>query len=299
MSREFWRHNISCGPSRGSGGAAVRRKALYLGANPPGTVSLGLDDEVRAIRQELRSARYRCFDLVAYWTSEASDLIRELRESMPTIVHLSGHACKAGGRAGAAGTPYRDVGVDHASGIAGGGGLVLHERDGSVHVVPYDVVKKMFELAGSSVRLVVLTACNTEPLASLLLEHVDCVIGIDGPISDRAALEFSRGLYAALGDGAAVAHAFEAGCLAIQCAGLPEVGRPTLKVRPGVDARHVVLAVVPRRRAPRGRRPPWSVARRPDAPGAPRGSRTARRRGKLEGARIASSALQRTRGRSP
>jgi hypothetical protein len=275
------------------------RKALYLGANPPGTVSLGLDDEVRAIKQELRSARYRCFDLVAYWASEASDLIRELRASMPTIVHLSGHACKAGGHGGAAGTPCRDVGVDHASGIAGGGGLVLHARDGSVHVVSYALVKKIFELAGSSARLVVLTACNTEPLASLLLEHIDCVIGIDGPISDRAALEFSKGLYAALGDGAAVAQAFEAGCLAIQCAGLPELARPMLKVRAGVDARHVVLAAIPRQRKPRTRRSPGPVARRPGKRPAPRGSRTAQRRGKLEDRRIARSALHARRGRSP
>lgn len=275
----------------------MRRKVLYLGANPPGTVNLGLDDEVRAIRQELRSARYRCFDLVAYWTSEASDLIRELRESMPTIVHLSGHACKAGPVA-ATGPAYRDAVVDHASGIAGVGGLVLHARDGSPHVVRYDLVKKIFELAGSSARLVVLTACNTEPLASLLLEHVDCVIGIDGPISDRAALEFSRGLYAALGDGAAVAQAFEAGCVAIQCAGLPEAGRPTLKVRDGVDARHTVLAVIPRRSKPRAR-PPGPVARRPDQHASPRGSRTARRRSKLEGSRSTSSGLPRKRDRSP
>jgi hypothetical protein len=274
----------------------VKRKALYLGANPPGTVSLGLDEEVRAIEQELRSARYRCFDLRASWASEANDLVRELRESMPTIVHLSGHACKAGGLAGAPRTAYRDVLVDHASDIAGGGGLVLQARDGSVRVVSYASVNKIFELAGSSVTLVVLTACSTEPLASLLLEHVDCAIGIDGPISDRAALEFSKGLYAALGDGATVAQAFEAGCLAIQWAGLPEVGRPMLKVRAGVDARHVVLAVIPRRRPPR---PPRPVARRPGKHPAPRGSGTTRRRSKLEGLRIASSALQRKRGRSP
>jgi len=274
---------------------AVRRKVLYLGANPPGTVNLGLDDEVRAIRQELRSARYRCFDLVAYWTSEASDLIRELRESMPTIVHLSGHACKAGGHAGAPRTAYRDVLVDHAPDIAGGGGLVLQARDGSPRVVPYDVVKKIFQLAGSSVKLVVLTACNTEPLASMLLEHVDCAIGIDGPISDRAALEFSKGLYAALGDGAAVEQAFHAGCLAILCEDLPEAERPTLKVRDGVDARHVVLAAIPRRRPPRGRRPPGPVARRSSKHPAPRGSR----RSPLDGPRIASRALQRTRVRRP
>jgi hypothetical protein len=242
----------------------VKRKALYLGANPPGTVSLGLDEEVRAILQELRSARYRCFDLVARWTSEANDLVRELRESSPAIVHLSGHACKPGGGAAVPGTAYRDVRIDHIhahTGLECEGGLVLHARDGSVHVVSYDVVKEIFELAGSSVKLVVLTACNTEPLASKLLDHVDCVIGIDGPIGDRAALEFSKGLYAALGDGAAIDQAVQSGRLAIRCAGLPDADRPVLKVREGIDASRVVLAVIPRRRKPRTRRTTVSRAR--------------------------------------
>jgi hypothetical protein len=254
MFREFQRHDVPPGGQ----GTAMKRRALYLGANPPGTVSLGLDEEVRAILQELRSARYRCFDLVARWPSEASDLVRELREASPAIVHLSGHACKPGGCAGEPGAAYRDVKVDvkvdRTSALEGGGGLALHARDGSVHVVSYDLVREIFELAGSSVKLVVLTACNTEPLASLLLEHVDCAVGIDGPIGDRAALEFSKGLYAALGDGAAVDQAFLAGRLAIRCAGLPDAERPTLKVRDGVDASRVVLAVIPRRRKPRARR---------------------------------------------
>ncbi len=126
----------------------MRRRVLYLGANPPGTVSLGLDEEVRAILLELRSARHRCFDLVARWTSEAGDLVRELRESTPAIVHLSGHACKAGRRGMAPGIVHRDVRVDPATEIEGGGGLVLHAGDGSVHVVPYALVKQIFELAG-------------------------------------------------------------------------------------------------------------------------------------------------------
>jgi CHAT domain-containing protein len=260
----------------------MKRKALYLGANPPGTVSLGLDEEVRAILGELRSARYRCFDLVARWPGEASDLVRELREASPAIVHLSGHACKPGGRAGEPGTAYRDVQIDvldRTSGIEGEGGLVLHARDGSLHVVSYALVQQIFELAGSSVKLVILTACNTATLASLLIAHVDCAIGIDGPIGDRAALEFSKGLYAALGDGAAVDQAFLAGRLAIRCAGLPDADRPTLEVRDGVDASRVVLAVIPRRRKPRTRRTTVSRARsRRDRRATARRHRARRRR---------------------
>src|SRR5690349_17022495 len=136
MSREFWRQVVSGGSDGPDepGGAAVSRKVLYLGANPPGTVSLGLDEEVRAIEQEFRAARYRCFDLRASWASEANDLVRELRESMPTIVHLSGHACKLGGRGKAPQAAHRDVLVDHTSDLSGGGGLVLQARDGSPRV---------------------------------------------------------------------------------------------------------------------------------------------------------------------
>lgn len=282
----------------------MKRRALYLGANPPGTVSLGLDEEVREILQELRSARYRCFDLVARWPSEASDLVRELRDASPAIVHLSGHACKPGGSAGEPGTAYRDVKVDRTSALEGGGGLVLHARDGSVHVVSYDIVRQIFELAGSSVKLVVLTACNTEPLASLLLQHVDCAIGIDGPIGDRAALEFSKGLYAALGDGAAVDQAFLAGRLAIRCAGLPDAERPTLRVRDGVDASRVVLAVIPRRRKPRARRTAVIRARsRRDRRASARRHRARRRRWRrrargLRRARLARRSGGRARARA-
>ena len=106
----------------------MKRKVLYLGATPPG-MTLGLDQEVRAIRQELRSAQYR-FELVPCWVSEASDLVRELRESTPAIVHLGGHAC--------------------APSIESEGGLVLHARDGALHILSYSLVKKIFELAGSS-----------------------------------------------------------------------------------------------------------------------------------------------------
>jgi hypothetical protein len=255
------------------------RKALYFAANPPGTPSLDLEDEWRAIKLELRGARYRCFELVPCWASAASDLIGELREYKPAIVQLSGHACKAGGRVMDHDRAYRDVLVDNASDAEGGGGLVLHARNGAVHVASYLLIRDIFELAGSSVKLVVLTACGTEPLASMLIPHVDCAIGMDGPISDHAALEFSRGLYAALGDGASVEQAFQAGCLAIRCAGLPDAGRPKLRVRDGVDASHVVLAVIRRRRRSRSRRQPGPAPRRPSKRGARRGTRRTHRRG--------------------
>lgn len=269
--------------------ARLARKVLYLGANPPGTAPLWLHDEVRAIKQELRGARHRCFELVACWATEADDLVRELRESTPLIAHLSGHGCKTGGDPSVEyGGATRDVVVDGAH-AACEGGLVLHARDATVHVVPYELVRKIFELAASSVKLVVLTACATEPLAQLLRAHVDCVVGMEGPITDDIAVKFSRGLYAAIGDGASVEQAFLAGCVAIQCAGLPGADRPKLMVRDGVDPSRVVLAGTPREhtgRPPRSGLLPSRPRKRGVLRAAPRrGGRLGGRRQGVSGSR--------------
>ena len=269
----------------------VRDKVLYLGANPPGTTPLWLHDEVRAVKQELRGARHRCLELVHCWATEADDLVRELRESTPLIAHLGGHGCKTGGGRSFVehGAASRDVVVDGTVDPAhedGGGALVFDARDGRPHVVSYELVRKIFELAGASVKLVVLTACATEPLARLLLAHVDCVIGMDGPITDDVAAKFSRGLYAAIGDGASVEQAFLAGCVAIQCAGLPGADRPRLMVRDGVDASGIVLAGTPREHTGGPSRPGLLPSRRGKR-GVQRG--VPRRGGKLGGRRQGAS----------
>jgi hypothetical protein len=237
-----------------------------------------LHDEVRAVKQELRGARHRCLELVHCWAAEADDLVRELRESAPLIAHLGGHGCNTGG--GRA--------VDPADGD-GGGALVFDARDGRPHLVSYELVRKIFELAGASVKLVVLTACATEPLARLLLAHVDCVIGMDGPITDDVAAKFARGLYAAIGDGASVEQAFLAGCVAIQCAGLPGADRPKLMVRDGVDASGIVLAGTPREHTGGPSRPGLLPSRRGKR-GVQRG--VPRRGGKLGGRRPGAAGLR-------
>src|SRR5262245_3342666 len=257
----------------------VHDNVLYLGANPPGTTPLWLHDEVRAIKQELRGARHRCLELVNSWAAEADDLVRELRESTPLIAHIGGHGCKTGGGSL----------VEHGTHADGGGALVFDARDGSPHVVAYELVRQIFELAGSSVKLVVLTACATEPLARLLLAHVDCVIGMDGPITDDVAVKFSRGLYAAISDGASVEQAFLAGCVAIQCAGLSGADRPRLMVRDGVDASGIVLAGTPREHTGGSPRPGLFPSRRGKR-GVQRGA--PRRGGKLWGRRSGVSALR-------
>src|SRR5215467_11472965 len=65
---------------------------LFLAANPRDTGRLALDREARSIHVELKRSGYRDrFDFVTRWAAEPLDLLRELRELKPTIVHFSGH----------------------------------------------------------------------------------------------------------------------------------------------------------------------------------------------------------------
>jgi hypothetical protein len=103
-----------------------------------------------------------------------------------------------------------------------------------------------FAAAGSSVQVVVLNACYSEQHAEALIAHVDCVVGIDGAISDDAARSFAIGFYGGLAEQESVAAAFRQGMAAISLDGLRDAARPRLVVRAGVDAHALVPAAGPR-----------------------------------------------------
>src|SRR5215510_13697285 len=72
--------------------AAKKHVILFMAANPRDTGRLALDQEARSIHLELKRTGYRDrFDFVTRWAAEPLDLLRELRELKPTIVHFSGH----------------------------------------------------------------------------------------------------------------------------------------------------------------------------------------------------------------
>ncbi|HEX7841127.1 MAG TPA: CHAT domain-containing protein, partial [Kofleriaceae bacterium] len=216
---------------------------LFLAANPRGTDALALDREARAIHHELRRSGYRDrFEFVTRWAAEPLDLLRELRELKPTVVHVSGHGVAPSPEASGSAT-LRDVVVPTASEDEPRG-LILHDAAGSARIVPGDAVAQAFEAAGASVKLVVLNACFTEPIAEALLANVDCVVGMSGAIHDDAARVFAIGFYGGLGEHESVAAAYAHGRAAIQLEGLPDAARPRLKVRDGCDATAIILAAV-------------------------------------------------------
>ena len=194
--------------------ASVSRRAikkqtiLFLAANPAGTDRLALDREARTIDRELERSGYRDnFEFVTRWVAEPLDLIRQLRKLKPAVVHFSGHGENIGDR-----------------------------------VVSTMALAETFCAAGSSVRLVVLNACYSEPWAAALLNHVDCVVGLPSSVCDDAARSFACGFYGGLGDGESVETAFGQGCAAIALEGLSDADRPQLRGRGSANAARLVLA---------------------------------------------------------
>jgi len=216
--------------ARSSAGAATARTApaaptkhtiLFLAANPSGTTQVALDREARSIQVELERITWRDrFELVTRWAAEPLDLLREMRRLKPTVVHFSGHG--------------------------GQQGLGFHREGGAgVQVVSTDALQESFGAAGSSVKVVVLSACFSTAHAQALLAHVDCVVGTNGTLLDEVARNFAIGFYGGCGDQQSVAAAFKQGCAAVSPSGVLAVARPELMTRPGVDASKLVLAADP------------------------------------------------------
>jgi hypothetical protein len=219
--------------------ATTKQVILFLAANPGDTGRLALDREARAIHVELKHSGHRDrFEFVTRWAAEPLDLLRELRELKPTIVHFSGHSTRLDDSADR--EQGRDVAA--ASSEAELGGMVFDSASGSGKVVTPEALAQTLGAAGASVRLVVLNACYTASTAEVLLARVDCVVGISGAVHDDAARNFAIGFYGGLGEHESIAAAFAQGKAAIRLDGLPDADRPQLQVRDGFDAAQLILA---------------------------------------------------------
>ncbi|HEX7842251.1 MAG TPA: CHAT domain-containing protein [Kofleriaceae bacterium] len=220
-----------------------RHVILFLAANPHDTGRLALDREARSIHLELKRSGYReRFEFVTRWAAEPLDLLRELRELKPTVVHFSGHGAPPA--ATVAPAQGRDVVVTGALPGSEPSGVVVNGANGRSQVVTPEALAQTLDAVGAQVRLVVLNACYSASIADALLAHVDCVVGMSDAIHDDAARSFATGFYGGLGEHESIAAAFKQGIAAIQLDGLPDADRPQLQVRTGFDAAQLILAEV-------------------------------------------------------
>jgi hypothetical protein len=180
---------------------------LILSANPNNTDKLRLDEEVREIQAGLeRSKKREQFNILTRSALRIDDLRRTLLDHEPQIVHFSGHG-------------------------AGTQGLALEDHSGQVQLVSTESLAKLFRLFQDTIECVVLNACYSEVQAEAIHQYIDCVVGMNQAIGDRAAIEFATGFYDALGAGRSYDQAYEFGCTAIALESIPESMTPVLKAR--------------------------------------------------------------------
>jgi hypothetical protein len=179
-------------------------KILALRANPTNTGALRLDEEIRGLKDELERATYRNrFEFISEGAVRVDDLSKAMLKHKPDIVHFSGHG-------------------------EGENGLVLENDAGTMQFVSTGALSRLFKWSRTATKCVFLNACYSQVQAEAIHQHIDCVIGMDNVISDRAAIRFAAKFYQALLEGESFQSAYEYACTALDLAGSKESPIPKL-----------------------------------------------------------------------
>jgi CHAT domain len=190
-------------------------KVLFLASNPAGTQQLNLDVEARVITKKIRAAEHRdLLEFVTVWAVRPDDLLQVLNEHKPHIVHFSGHGNKIGE-------------------------IALLDSNGQPKPVGTRAIKALFTTMKGNVRVVLLNACYSRQQAEAITEVIDCAIGMNSSIGDKAAIVFSASFYRAIGFNRSVQEAFDQANLALMLEGIPEETTPELLYRSGVNPSQV------------------------------------------------------------
>lgn len=191
---------------------------LFLAANPKSTSRLAIDEEMHAIEQKVRASEHReALVFQSAWAVRPDDLLQLLNQHHPHIVHFSGHGNSKG--------------------------LSFVGDDGQNRLVTTQALKAVFTTLKENVQVVLLNACYSRAQAQVLVEVIDCVIGMNESIHDKAAAAFTSSFYRALGFGRSLQEAFDQGIASLLLEGIPEEDIPELLVKEGVETQKVVLIV--------------------------------------------------------
>ncbi len=179
---------------------SASKNILAVFANPRTTNHLRLGEEDRVIREAIQRSKHRDrLSLTVCHAATIHDLRRALLDHEFDVVHISGHDDFAG--------------------------LVMETESGVLQVVPQDALSDLFaEYASPNGKLqcVVLNSCYSLSTGRFTALNVPHTIAMEGPISDIAAIEFSRGFYDALGAGKDFPHAYREGDVARRSAAAQE-----------------------------------------------------------------------------
>ena len=196
-------------------------KVLFLAANPGDSTRLQLGEEVRGINEKIQAAEFRdSFDLIQAWATRPRDLLQNLLQHRPSIVHFSGHGSSAGE-------------------------IILQDDNGMMKPVAKAALESLFTDLKENVRLVVFNACYSTPQAEAVAAKVGCAVGTNKAIGDDAAIIFAASFYQALAFERSVETAFNLARTALKLEGIPEAATFELRAAAGVDASTLKFVVPP------------------------------------------------------
>jgi hypothetical protein len=190
---------------------------LFMASNPANTVALKLDEEARAIQQQIRLSEYRdSIQFETRWAVRTSDILQAINETNPTIVHFSGHGTQSGE-------------------------LLFLSAGGTERIVTKEAITAAMATSSDTIRLVVFNACFTESQATSVVKHVDAAIGMTDSIGDDAARIFAAQLYASIGFGRTLQTAFDQAIAQLQLEGFLDDSVPRIYSRNGIDLDKMIL----------------------------------------------------------
>ncbi len=184
-----------------------RVKIVFLGASPLDQDQLDIERELESVEDSIRSS---CFsdqiELVPCLAAAPLNLLANLIDEKPEILHFSGHGSKSG----------------H---------LAFQDRAGNSRAASPATLKRLFTALKGHVRIVFLNACYSQKQAEAISESIDFTIGMNDTIGDEAAITFAQMFYKSIASGDSVKDAYHAGLLSLDLAGIPEEGIPQLLSR--------------------------------------------------------------------
>ena len=194
---------------------------LFLAANPLDQEQLRLDEEVRAITDTIRKSKHRdSVQLISAWAVRPPDVLQELNERKPAIVHFSGHGSD------------RDE-------------IVFQDDQGQAKLVSKEAIVQLMMACSGDIRLVFFNTCYSHNQAEAVVQHVEAAIGMKTSIGDDAARVFASQFYSAIGFGLSVEVAFSQAKALLMMEGIGEQDTPELFVRAGMSAADVVIVRPP------------------------------------------------------
>lgn len=189
---------------------------LFWASSPEDQAQLRLDKEMREIEKRVRMSDHRESIRFEYRVArQLGDLIQDLNQVKPHIVHFSGHGSQAG--------------------------LAFEDDSGAYQPLPNDALAALLRATSGRIRLAVFNSCESATQAELATENIEFAIGMGASVEDKRAQTFAGQFYNSLGFGLTLETAFEQAQTAVKLEHGDGSEIPRLFAAPGADAAATVL----------------------------------------------------------